>query len=120
MANYQAGTAVFISVIAGLILSIFFDGVFTLAFTGFMATYITTKEEQSTSVGVIASLTLGILIFIYGLVAGPEIPYEVSSIVSLDLFSFSVGFIIVCLLSVSLGALGGFIATKVSNYKITR
>ena len=120
MSDYSAGSAVFISVIVGFIISVFFDGIFAIVVTGFMATYITRSEERHTIVGATASLVLGVLIFfLYGIFGGPEMPYRIASLVSVDLGSFITGFIILCLLSIGLGALSGFIASKAARNKVS-
>ncbi|PKL67386.1 MAG: hypothetical protein CVV28_05855 [Methanobacteriales archaeon HGW-Methanobacteriales-1] len=118
MSDYSAGSAVFISIIIGFIISIFFDVIFAVATTGFIATYLTRAEERYTIIGAIAALILGVLVFfLNGIFLGPEMPYKISSLVSIDLGSFITGFIILCLLSFSLGALTGFIASKAAKNK---
>lgn len=117
MADYSSGSAVFISLIVGIILSLFLDGIFTLAFTGFLATFLTHDEEKSAAVGVIASLILGVFIFTYGFVLTPELPYRILNYVNFNFSDFIAGLILVCLISISLGAVGGFVANKVSNFK---
>jgi hypothetical protein len=118
MSDYSAGSAVFISIIIGFIISVFFDGIFAIAVTGFMATYLTRAEERHTIVGAVAALVLGVLVFfLNGIFRSPEMPYKVSSLVTIDLGSFITGFIILCLLSFGLGALTGFIASKAAKNK---
>ncbi|MCK9152426.1 hypothetical protein [Methanobacterium alcaliphilum] len=116
MGNYSAGTAIFISVILGVILSLFLDGIFTLFVIGFIATYITNIEDQNYLIGVIAALTLEMIIFIYGLFNVPDLPYTLPA--NLDLFNSALGFVILCGVSILLGGLGGYLATTVSKYKI--
>ncbi|MBU4535032.1 MAG: hypothetical protein KKF16_04220 [Euryarchaeota archaeon] len=115
MANQSSTFAVFMSILAGIILLIFLDAIFTFTFTGFLATYLTNYEERSTAVGLIASLILGVLFFSYGFIVNPELPSRVSGLVNFDFGGFLVGLVLICLLSMALGALGGYIATKVTR-----
>lgn len=116
MGNYSAGTAIFISVILGAILSLFLDGIFTLFVIGFTATYLTRLEDQNYLIGVIASLALEMLIFLYGLVNIPDLPYTLPA--GLDLFNSALGFVMLCGMSILLGGLGGYLATIVSKFRV--
>ncbi|MDZ4171030.1 MAG: hypothetical protein U1C19_02600 [Methanobacteriaceae archaeon] len=117
MSDYSAGSAIFMSIIVGLILSIFFDSIFAIMVAGFMATYITRPEERHTIIGIITSLIVGVFIFLYGMINGPEMPYRISSLVEVDPGSFIIGFTLICLFSVALGALSGYIASKTAKNK---
>lgn len=118
MSDYSAGSAIFISVIIGFLISVFFDGIFAIVVTGFTATYLTRAGERYTIIGVIASLILGVLIFfLNGIFRSPDMPYKIASVVQVDLGSFITGFVILCLLSMALGALSGFIAVKAAKSK---
>jgi hypothetical protein len=117
MADSEAVTAIFISVLAGIILSVFFDGVFILALVGFMATYMTKPSQRHIIVGILASLLVGFWIFIYGLLfVNPQIPSEISVLIGVDIGGFISGFMVICLISIVLGTIGSFVATKVSSY----
>ncbi len=118
MGDYEAGTATFISVIIGIFMFIFFDGVFVSVFTGFLATYLTKEENRSPIIGAIASLILILLFSVYGMISGPEIPSYIISMLGFDSSSFILGFTFMCFLSCCLGFLGGFIASKVSRERI--
>lgn len=116
MADYSSSSAIFISVISGIILYLFFDGIFILTLTGFLATYLTSYEQRTISMGIIASLVLGLLHFTYGLFLTPELPLRVLSSISFDFSGFLMGLMVVTVISILLGALGGFVATKVASY----
>lgn len=115
MGDYESGTATFIGIIFGIFMFLFFGGVFVFVFTGFVATYLTRLENRSSSVGAIASLILAIILFIYNMIMGPEMPYWIVSMLGVDVFSFVAGFLLICFLALCLGGLGGFLAVKVSQ-----
>lgn len=116
MGDSDSITAIFMSVLLGIILSLFFDGVFILALVGFMATYLTKPSQRSVLVGIIAALLVGFWKFLYGLVfADPQLPSEISMLVGVDIIGFVSGFIVICLISVLLGTIGGYVATKVAR-----
>lgn len=115
MGDYEAGTATFISIILGIVMFIFFEGVFIFVFVGFIATYLTREEDRSSSVGAVATLILAVILFIYNMIMGPEMPYWISSMLGVDMFSFFAGFLLTCFLAVCLGGLGGFVAVKISH-----
>ncbi len=117
MTDYSSSLAIFLSIITGIILYFFFDGVFILTLTGFLATYLTNHEERTVAVGIIASLLLGVLYFSYGLILTPEIPLQVLNTITFDFNSFLMGFVLIALISILLGALGGYVATKIIGYK---
>lgn len=117
MTDYSSSLAIFLSIITGIMLYFFFDGVFILALTGFLATYLTNPEERTVAVGVIASLLLGVFYFSYGLILTPEIPIQVLNSITFDFNSFMMGFLLIILISIFLGALGGYVATKINRYK---
>ena len=116
MGDYEAGTATFIGIILGIVMFLFFGGVFIFVFVGFIATYLTRERDRSSSVGAIATLILAIILFIYRMIKGPEMPYWISSMLGVDMFSFVVGFLLTCFLAVCLGGLGGFLAVKASQW----
>ncbi|MDI9624181.1 MAG: hypothetical protein QFX38_04780 [Methanothermobacter sp.] len=115
MGDYEAGTATLIGIIFGIVMFVFFGGVFIYVFVGFIATYLTKEEDRSSSVGAIATLILAIMLFIYNMIMGPEMPYWISSMLGVDMFSFVAGFLLICFLAVCLGGLGGFLAVKASQ-----
>jgi len=116
MGDYESGTATFIGIIFGIVLFLFFGGVFVFVFTGFIATYLTRLEDRSSSVGAFAGLILAIILFVYNMIMGPEMPYWISSMLGFDMFSFVVGFVLTCFLAFCLGGLGGFLAVKASQW----
>lgn len=119
MGDSNSITAIFMSVLLGIILSLFFDGVFILALVGFMATYLTKPSQRSVVVGIMAALLVGFWKFLYGLVFAPEIPSEISQLVGVDIIGFIYGFIVICLISTLLGTIGGYVATKVARDEYT-
>ncbi|MDI6701938.1 hypothetical protein U2150_07040 [Methanothermobacter wolfeii] len=115
MGDYESGSAIFISIIAGFVMLFFIDGLFVYAFTGFLAAYLTRPEQRGSGTGGVAALVLAILSFISGMIFGPEMPGRIASVLGPDFFSFSVGFLVICALSFILGSLGGYVAVKASG-----
>jgi hypothetical protein len=116
MADSEAVTAILISAILGIILSVIFDGVFILALVGFMATYLTKPSQRHILVGIVASLLVGFWIFLYGLLfANPPIPSEISVLIGVDIVGFMIGFMVICTISIILGTIGSYVATLVSR-----
>jgi len=120
MGDYGSGTAIFLSIIAGFVMLFFIDGLFVYTFTGFLATYLTRPDRRSAGEGGTASLILAVLSFASGMIFGPEMPGRIAGLVGPDVFSLSVGFLIVCAISLLLGSIGGYIAVKAFRNDVDR
>ncbi|MDR0912408.1 MAG: hypothetical protein LBM96_07410 [Methanobrevibacter sp.] len=112
MAEYSEGSAIFISLIIGFILSFLFDNIFVIVLIGFLATYMVSVEEKNYLIGVIVALIFETLNFAVGMVLTPNIPTYIYEQIGLDPFNLILGFIVSLLISGFLGFIGGFLAQK--------
>ena len=121
MAGFGRGAAILISVILGaVILPILgISGIFSLIIIGFIANYLTVRNQRSYKIGGVAGAILGFLIFIYGFFVSPQLPdlpsisgFEMISLTLGGLFTLLLGFIILIGISTIFGCIGGLIADK--------
>jgi hypothetical protein len=122
MAKMSMGAAILLSVILGTVLiSIFgISIIFSLIILGFIATYLTVSSQRSYKVGGIAGGILGIMIFIFGFFASPQLPnlpdlsgFQMIGLALGGLFTLILGFILSVLICVLFGSIGGIIAQKI-------
>lgn len=122
MAKMSMGAAILISVILGTVLiSIFgISIIFSLIILGFIATYLTIPNQRSYKVGGIAGGILGIMIFIFGFFASPQLPdlpdlngFQMIGLALGGLFTLILGFILSVLICALFGSIGGAIAQKI-------
>lgn len=115
MPPYHESKAIWVSLIIGVILSFLFDGIFILFLMGFLSVYIVVDESKDMFFGIKTALIYGILNFFIRALMPVAMPSYIGDI-AFDFFNALIGFIIVCLLSVALGGIGGFFASKTSDY----
>ncbi len=122
MAGFGRGAAILLSVVLGaVILPILgIGGIFSLIIIGFVANYLTVRNQRSYKVGGIAGGILGFLIFIYGFFVSPQLPdlpnisgFQMISLELGGLFNLLLGFIILIVVSAAFGCLGAWIAEKI-------
>lgn len=121
MAGFSREAAIIISIIMGIIILpiLGISGIFSIIIIGFVANYLTVRNQRSYKVGGIAGGILGLMIFIYGFVS-PQIPdlpnisgFEMIGLTLGGLFTLLLGFILLIGVSVAFGSLGGLIAEKI-------
>ena len=122
MAGFRRGAAILISIILGVVILpiLGINGIFSLVIIGFIANYLTVRNQRSYKVGGIAGGILGVLIFIYGFFVSPQMPnlpgisgFDMISLALSDLFTLILGFILLILVSIAFGSIGGIIAQKI-------
>ncbi|ADP77420.1 conserved hypothetical protein [Methanothermus fervidus DSM 2088] len=111
MKKYDTGTAIFTALIIGIVFSFLFDKIFVLIIVGFLSTYL--SKEKNSGIGATASLCLGMIYFFFHLIQIPEVPDWISRSLGPDFLTFSLSFMLICLLSMFLGGIGGFIGSSV-------
>ncbi|MGB9980463.1 hypothetical protein [Methanobacterium sp.] len=121
MAGFGRGTAILISIMAGLIILPFLGikGLFSIVIIGFIANYLTVDSQRSYKIGAIAGCTIGLIVFLFGFFVSPVLPdlpnLSSSKMIKLELgglFTLIMGFFVLLIACTGFGTIGGAIVQK--------
>jgi len=126
MAKYTMGESIIISVVLGSILLLFLgylfgiSGILILIVMGFIATYITTRDQRNYKIGGITGVFIGIILFIFSFLTPPQLPYNLDFNAGFaigGLFNLGLFFIVSMFIFFIFGSIGGLIAIKLRGEK---